>query len=85
MWAVIWRDLALDALADVFVAADLLTRDAIEQAVTRLNARLASDPETLGESRPGPGRRIAYDSPRAIRFTVYPTDRVVRVTRFWSY
>jgi len=85
VWTVIWYNAPLDALADAFVAADLPTRDAIERAVTRLNARLATDPAGLGESRPGQGRRIAFDSPCGIRFTVDLTDRVVRVTHFWTY
>lgn len=85
MFAVIWRDTALDALADDYVRADPSARDAIERAVTRLNNRLASDPTALGESRPGRGRRVAFDSPCAIRFTVDPADRVVRVTHFWTY
>lgn len=85
MFAVIWYDPALDAMADAYVTADLPTRDRIERAVTRLNAELASDPEALGESRSGQGQRIAYESPCAIRFTVERADRVVRVTRFWTY
>jgi hypothetical protein len=85
MFAVIWRDSALDALADAFVQADLPTRDAIERAVTRLNNRLASDPNALGESRPGQGRRIAFDHPRAIRFTADDAAGIVRVTHFWTF
>jgi hypothetical protein len=85
MFTVIWRHSALDALADAVVQADQSTRDAIEQAVIRLNNRLASNPSGLGESRPGPGRRIAHDHPCAIRFTVEAADQVVRVTRFWIY
>jgi hypothetical protein len=85
MFAVIWRDPALDSLADAFVVADLPTRDAIEQAVNRLNAQLASDPDVLGESRPGLGRRIAFDHPCAIRFTVDHSAGVALVTRFWTY
>jgi hypothetical protein len=50
MFALIWYNSALDALAAAFVQADLPTRDAIEQAVTRLNNGLASNPNGLGES-----------------------------------
>ena len=50
MFPVIWRDPALDALADAYVVADLPTRAAIERAVTRLNAQLASDPDALDAS-----------------------------------
>ena len=82
MFPVIWRDPALDALADAYVRADLPTRDAIEQAVTRLNTALAADPNGVGESRPGRGRRIAFDSPCAINFTVDDTDGAVLVMHF---
>jgi len=85
MFAVIWYGSPLDALADSYVAADLPTRDVIEKAVVRFNVKLAVEPEALGESRPGQGRRIAFDKPCAIRYTVDLTDRVVRVTDFWIY
>ena len=85
MFAVIWWDSSLDALADAFVVAGLPTRDAIERAVTRLNAQLADDPEALGESRAGAGQRIAFESPCAIRYLVDRTNRVVVVTSFWTY
>ncbi|MBP3958587.1 hypothetical protein J8F10_25340 [Gemmata sp. G18] len=85
MFAVIWRDSALDALADAFVQANTSTRDAIERAVIRFNNQLAADPNDLGESRSGAGRRIAYDSPCAIRFTVDTAGGTVRVTHFWTY
>ena len=85
MFALIWMEVALDALADEFVLADLPTRDAIEQAVRRLNTRLAADPNALGESRPGRGRRIAFEQPCAITFVVDDTAGTVRVTHFWTY
>jgi hypothetical protein len=85
MWPVIWYNAALDDLADAFVAADLPTRDAIERAIMRLNARLASDPNALGESRPGRGRRIAFERPCAILFVVDDAAGIVRVTHFWTY
>lgn len=85
MFGLIWYNTALDALADAFVQADLSTRDEIERAVTRLNRALAADPNGLGESRPGAGRRIAFDQPCAVLFTVDDVDKVVRVTRFYMY
>ncbi len=85
MFTLIWRDPPLDALADAFVQADPPTRDAIERAVTRLNNRLRSDPNGLGESRPGRGRRIAHEAPCGINFTVDDAANVVRVTRFWTF
>jgi len=85
MFVVVWHNSALDSLADAFVTADLPTRDEIEQAVTRLNRKLVSDPESLGESRPGEGRRITFDSHCAIRFKIDRGSGVVEVTQFWTY
>jgi hypothetical protein len=85
MFAVIWRHTALDALADAIVQADLATRDAIEQAVTRLNLRLLNDPNNLSTPQTGQGRRIAFDQPCGIRFTVDDAAGIVRVTLFWTY
>jgi hypothetical protein len=85
MFAVIWYNIALDALADAYVQADFATRDSIERAVTRLNSLLATNPNSLGESRPGRGRRIAHEPPCAIRFTVDDAAGGVRVTSFWTY
>jgi hypothetical protein len=84
MYTVIWRDAALDALADAFVAADLLMRGRIERAVTRLNKQLAADPEDIGESRGGK-RRIAFEAPCGIRYMVDTSNLTARVTHFWTY
>jgi hypothetical protein len=82
MYPVIWYNSALDALADAYVASDPATRDRIAEAVARLNVALADDSSEVGESRPGLGRRIAYELPCAIRFTIDAADGVVRVTHF---
>jgi hypothetical protein len=84
MWSVIWRDTALDELADAMVGADLPTQDLITQRVEALNRRLALDPLSEGESRTG-RVRIAFDDPVGILFTVSETDQVVWVTHFWTY
>ncbi len=85
MYALIWMSVALDALADAFVQADLPTRDLIERAVRRLNRLLTANPNGLGESRPGPGQRIAFEQPCAISFVVDDAAGTVRVTHFWTY
>ena len=85
MYAVIWRDAALNELADAFVLADLARCDALEQSVLRLNAQLAADPREVGESRSG-NLRVAFDKPVAINFLVDdPMPDVVRVTHFRTY
>ncbi len=84
MYEVIWRDSALDELADAFVKADLIKREALERAVVKLNAQLASEPFDLGESREGIDR-VAFDRPCAINYWVDTILRVVRVTHFRTY
>jgi len=84
MYAVTWMEIALDALADAFVAADLPDREAIERAVERLNRHLAADPYDVGESRTPPAR-IAFEKPCAISFVVDDPPGDVRVTHFWLY
>jgi len=85
MFQVIWYDSAIDSLAEAIIVADLPTREALARGITWLNAQLLIDPVNLGESRPGKGRRIAFERPCGIRFTVDPANRIVRVTQFWIY
>ena len=84
MFEVIWRDSALDELADAFVLADMLKRHALEQAVLKLNAQLAAEPFDLGESRDGDDR-VAFEKPCAINYWVDNLTRMVRVTHFRTY
>lgn len=85
MHGVIWRESALDAMADAFVTADPARRTLIERAVIFFNNALANDPQNLGESRGG-NRRIAFDSRCAITFVIdEPIAGVVRVSHFWTY
>lgn len=84
MYPVIWRNLALDELADAIVAADLPTQDRIEKAVLALNARLARDPHNFGESRPA-RYRIAFHAPVGILFDIDPPTQAVRVAHCWTY
>lgn len=84
MFAVIWRDNALDDLADAWVTASLQMRAVIESRIADLNKRLASDPMAEGESREGK-RRIVFDAPVVLTCLVDQADRVVRVTHFRLY
>jgi len=78
MYKVGWRDVALDRLADVFVAADPAVRDRIERAVAGLNTRLAADPFAEGESRDR-GQRIAFIDQLVVHFEVDAAAGTVRV------
>jgi hypothetical protein len=78
MFAVIWLNSALDQLADVYVAAAPAERQRIAAGVEALNARLAADPLSVGESRVG-GNRITSPPLLAVGFHVSVADRVVRI------
>ena len=85
MYAVIWRDAALNELADAFVVADLARRDALEQSVLRLNAQLAADPREVGESRSGK-ERVAFDKrggPRTTSTSFFSPSIPPRTPRYF--
>ena len=84
MFTVIWRDAALDELADVYVLADEASRTRLEQVVVGWNNQLNSTPMNLGESRTG-NRRIALAGRCGIIFAVDAAVQVVRVLHFWTY
>jgi hypothetical protein len=84
MFPVVWRNAALDQLADAVVRSDLPTQDRIERSVVRINARLARDPYAVGESRPG-GYRIEFEAPVGVLFLIDGATEVVIVATFWTY
>ena len=57
-----WHDIALDRLADIYVAVPAADRDGLVRCVDQTNARLALDPQFLGESRRG-NRRVWFNRP----------------------
>ena len=77
-----WREITLDLLADLFVASDLDTQDAIEQAVLSINATLATDPMTQGESRATDNRRSWNVDPVTVLFEIFPADDLVVAQHF---
>ncbi|MBA4063461.1 MAG: hypothetical protein C0501_07065 [Isosphaera sp.] len=84
MFALIWLNKALDALADVYVRATPEERERMAAAVDALNARLRSDPLNEGESRAG-GFRVTFPVLLAVVFHVDPVDRIVRVRTVKRY
>lgn len=84
MYELKWWDVALDRLADIFVAATLAEQDRMAGAVEAFNARLRSDPFDVGESRSGT-RRIAFIPLLAIGFHVSQSERTVYVTGVRRY
>lgn len=80
MFAVIWRDEALDELANLWVRLAPDGREALARSVAALNARLADDPLAEGESREG-AERVAFVTRASVFFEV-EEHGIVRVGRF---
>lgn len=78
-----WDESAYDDLADIWVAATVDDRAAIERAVLRANRLLTEDPENEGESRSG-NVRVLFAPPLVVWYRVQPGPRarVVNVRRF---
>lgn len=72
-----WEETPLDRFADFYVAAvDPGEREALVRCVEEINARLASDPWFLGESR-GPNRRVWFHPPLVVGYALPPGGGVV--------
>ncbi len=84
MFQLIWRDSALDALADHYVAADPKTRQKMASLVDAMNNRLKNDPLGEGESRPG-NYRVTFLNGLTITFDVLLGELTVRVIRVHQY
>jgi hypothetical protein len=78
-FAVVWRQAALDLLADLYVTLPLGDQDRVAAGVKALNARLASDPFAVGEGRDDDHDRIAFPPLLSVTFEVDPAAGVVRV------
>jgi plasmid stabilization system protein ParE len=79
-----WLDSTLDKLAAIYVAADVPDRDRMAVGVEQFNARLASDPLGIGESRPG-GYRVAFPPLLRVYYHVDEATRRVRVVDVIRY
>ena len=74
-----WKSIALDRVADIFVAATPADRDEIEATTRRINVALAADPSVLGESRSG-DRRVWFEYPLMVLFRIVSADKTVIVS-----
>lgn len=79
---VIWTATAERKLTEVWLSA--ADRGLVADAANSMDRLLQLNPEQLGESRES-GRRILLINPLAVKFRVYPEDRVVRVLYAWRY
>ena len=78
MFEVDWRDEALSDLAEVWTAADGPVRQAITEAVQRIDDLLERDPLDTGEEREE-NYRIHFESPLVVIFQVFQAERRVLV------
>jgi hypothetical protein len=79
-WTVVWRPTAESRLAELWTeAAD---RDAVARAADQMDARLARDPQTQGESRSETTRLLIIE-PLAVLFDISELDRLVAVLKVW--
>ena len=74
-----WLDSALDALADIYVAATVPDRERMATGVERFNRRIALNPNDVGESRDG-GYRVDFPPLLVVYFHVDDMRREVEVT-----
>ena len=73
-----WHEVALDRLADIYVAALPHERDPLAECVAQMNARLALDPSNLGESRSA-RRRVWFNPPLMTVYDLIPGGGVLVV------
>ena len=79
-----WHRRAIRQLADAYLAALAVGREAaVTAASAQIDALLAHDPDTRGESREG-GKRVLFVSPLVVDFVVQSQPRrvVVRGIRY---
>jgi hypothetical protein len=75
-YTVIWKQRALDELAEIWLASD--DRERISSAANQIDRWLRNDPESKGESRPA-NRRLVIVSPLAFVIQVSSPDRLVEI------
>jgi len=79
-YTVLWKPTAEADLARIWTAAT--DRNAVAAAADRIDALLARDPHSRGESRGG-SIRIMVELPLAVHFRVQDADRMVYVLKVW--
>lgn len=83
-YTVIWRGFLLARLAELYVAASDLQRQAMADGVEQFNDRLAADPFEVGESRDD-DLRVAFPPLLCVYFQVDKVRRIVRVATVTRY
>ena len=78
MFALTWRGLPLDRMAEVYVLLDLDAQDQLAGAVEKLNTQLRTNPLDVGESR-DIGYRLVFLPGLQVLFHVDLMARAVEV------
>lgn len=77
-----WSEEALSDLGNIWLNAAPPQRAAITVAAHEIDRSLQTDPESEGESRLE-GRRVYFEAPLGILFTVDAQSQIVTVTQAW--
>ena len=83
MFEVEWRPEAQNDLTEAWIAADGPGRQAITQAVQRIDRSLERNPLDTGEGRAG-NDRIHFERPLVVLFEVLEAQQQVKVLRMWT-
>jgi len=84
MFRVRWKRSAVNELANLWIRADSVQRQAITTASHLIDQRLQADPYAEGESRPG-GRRVLLVAPLGITFRIEADGQTVSVLCVWLF
>jgi hypothetical protein len=80
MFRVMWGREILDKISAVYDGLDGHDRERLMVAIESLDAQLAANPLSAGESRNSPLVRVAIEPPLTVAFRVDDQERVVRVS-----
>jgi hypothetical protein len=75
---------SVSPLREVWEQADDSLREAILEAIERVNERLHHEPHTKGESRTNT-TRILFEAPVAVLYEVDDEKQLVNIVRSWAY
>jgi len=82
MFRLHYADMAIDTLAELWMAAGPDLRRAMTEASHRIDETLRDEADTAGESRIGPWR-VLLDDPLGVIYRVEPDGQTVSVVRIW--
>jgi len=81
-FTVVWVPLAEQKLARLWLRAS--DRSAVSKAAYEIDAFLKTSPLSAGEARSS-DQRLLHAAPLAVRYSVSPDDRLVKVVDVWWY